>query len=152
MPKKKRSLSKKSVGKARPQKQRQPSQKVRVKKGRKSISIEYAHPGQALPHLLTLASDIADKHFGAATFTATTDDVLGTDAACHIVSSCANSDCWTCTLGDLGLNSDQFQTCVFNGIQAKGYFMPRNQIPATQTTQLYTVVMAIQNAKRKEAA
>jgi hypothetical protein len=78
-----------------------------------------------------LASQIADKHFGNATFTATVEDVLGTDAACQIVSGCANSDCWTYTLGDLKLDSDLFQSCVFNGVQSKGCFMPRNQIPAS---------------------
>jgi hypothetical protein len=151
MPKKKRQPAKAPVhAKKSLQKKNQPPKAVRLKKDKHSIHLTFAHPRQALPHLLGLASQIADKHFGDATFTATLEDVLGTDAACQIVSGCADSDCWTCTLGDLKLDSDVFQSCVFNGVQSKGYFIPRKQIPASQTTQLYTVVMAIQNAKRKE--
>ena len=151
MPKKKRQPAKTSVrAKKSLQKKEQPPKAVRLKRDKHSIHLAFVHPRQALPHLLGLASQIADKHFGDATFTATLEDVLGTDAACQIVSGCADSDCWTCTLGDLRRDSDLFQSCVFNGVRSKGYFIPRNQIPASQTTQLYTVVMAIQNAKRKE--
>jgi hypothetical protein len=153
MPKKNRQTPKTQVrAKTSPRKIKQAQPKARLKKSARSIKLTFAHPRQALPHLLSLASEIADKHFANANFTATLDDVLGTDRACQIVSGCADSDCWTCTLADLKLDSDVFQTCVFNGVQSKGYFIPRNQIPASQTTQLYTVVMAIQNAKRKENA
>jgi len=96
-----------------------------------------------------LASEFAGKHFATAVYTSAADDVLGTEAAREIVSGCANSTCWNCTLGDLKLDPVLFQGCVYEGVQSKGYSIERNQIPASQDAQLYTVVMAIQGAKRK---
>jgi hypothetical protein len=122
---------------------------VTVTRGRNLITITYGKPHEVLPHLLDLASDFAGKHFAKAALTPGGDDVLGADAAQDIVSGCANSDCWNCTLGDLKLDSDVFQTCVFNGVQKRGYAIGRNDIPVSQGTQLYTVVMAIQGAKKQ---
>jgi hypothetical protein len=122
---------------------------VKVTRSGKAVTISFSKPEEAITHLLSLASDFAGKHFDKASFTAAADDVLGTAAARDIVSGCANSDCWNCTLGDLKLDSDLFQSCVFNGVQQKGYSINRNDIPASQSTQLYTVVMAIQNAPKK---
>jgi hypothetical protein len=113
-----------------------------------AVTISYSDPAQVLPHLLHLASSFAGEHFDQANFTAA-DDVLGTPAARQIVGKCANSDCWNCTLSDLKLDSNTFQSNVFEGIQAAGYFKERTDIPATQSTELYTVVMAIQDAGKK---
>jgi hypothetical protein len=123
--------------------------KATVSRGRGKVTISFAQPHEALPHLLNLASDIAGKHFDQAAFTPAADDVLGTAAAREIVSGCADSDCWNCTLGDLKLDSNVFQTCVFDGVQERGYTIGRDEIPASQSTQLYTVVMAIQAAKKR---
>jgi hypothetical protein len=117
---------------------------VKVTRTSKSIHIEYSDPRHVLPHLMGLVSEFTDKHLEAAY---TGEDVLGTDAAKTIVSGCANSTCWTCTLGDLKLDSTLFQDCVFSGVQAKGRSIDKSNIPATQDTQLYSVVMAIQGAK-----
>jgi hypothetical protein len=125
-----------------------PDQHVTIKHSPNAITISYSHPELVLPHLLDLASQFASKHLAAASFTSD-EDVLGTAAARQIVGKCANSDCWDCTLGDLKLDSDTFQSCVFQGIEDAGYFKERTDIPATQSTQLYTVVMAIQDAKKK---
>lgn len=121
---------------------------VLIKKSSGAIRIKYSDPRHVLPHLLSLASEFAGRHFGKSIYTAAADDVLGTEAAKKIVAGCANSDCWNCTLGGLKLDSDLFQTCVFNGVAERGFHIDRNQIPASQDTQLYTVVLAIQGAKR----
>jgi len=121
---------------------------VKVTRTSKSIHISYSDPRHVLPHLMNLVSEFAPKHLTPDPALAEK-DVLGTDAAKEIVSGCANSQCWTCTLGDLKLDSMLFQGCVFTGVQAKGYFIERDKIPASQDTQLYTVVMAIQGAERK---
>jgi hypothetical protein len=125
------------------------SKRVQIKQVPGKISITYDDPRHVLPHLLGLASDFAGKHFDTVEYTSADDDVLGTEAAREIVSGCANSDCWDCTIGDLKLNSTLFQGCVYDGVTTKGYVIERKDIPATQDTQLYTVVMAIQGAKRK---
>lgn len=125
------------------------SQRVSVKKTANSVHIDFADPRQVLPHLLNLASDFAGKHFATATYTSAEDDVLGTAAARTIVSGCANSTCWNCTLGDLKLDSTLFQGCVYDGVQNAGYIIERDHIPASQDTQLFTVVISIQGAKRK---
>lgn len=120
---------------------------VKVTKTSKSIHIAYSDPRHVLPHLVDLVSEFTDKHF--VTDVAADEDVLGTDAAKEIVSGCANSTCWTCSLGELKLDSALFQGCVYGGVQAKGYFIAKDKIPASQDTQLYTVVMAIQGAKKR---
>jgi hypothetical protein len=125
-----------------------PDQHVTIKYSPNTITISYSHPELVLPHLLDVASQFASKHFASASFTSD-EDVLGTSAARRIVGKCANSDCWDCTLGDLKLDSDTFQSCVFQGIEDAGYFKERTDIPATQSAQLYTVVMAIQDAEKK---
>jgi hypothetical protein len=122
-----------------------------VRRTKNRVTISYHQPEEAIPHLLNLAGDIAAKHFDKARFTAAAEDVLGTPAARDIVSSCANSTCWDCTLGDLKLDSNIFQSCVFEGIKARGYLKRRDEIPASQSTQLYTVVMAIDDAPRAGA-
>ena len=121
---------------------------VKVKRTSNSIHISYSDPRHVLPHLMELVSEFTPKHLVPDT-ALLEKDVLGTDAAKEIVSGCANSQCWTCTLGDLKLDSMLFQGCVFAGVQAKGYFIERDKIPASQDTQLFTVVMAIQGAERK---
>src|ERR1700737_5616068 len=118
---------------------------VKVKRTPNPIHISYSDPGDVLPHLDALVTEFTDKHF--ATEVAADEDVLGTDAAKEIVSGCANSTCWTCSLGDLKLDSTLYQGCVYGGVQAKGYFIEKDKIPASQDTQLYTDVMAIQGAK-----
>jgi hypothetical protein len=123
-------------------------QHVTIRHSPNAITISYSDPALVLPHLLDVASQFAGKHFASASLTSD-DDVLGTSAARQIVQKCANSDCWDCSVGDLKLDSDTFQSCVFQGIEAAGYFEERTNIPATQSTQLYAVVMAIQNAKKK---
>lgn len=123
------------------------SKKVKITKTSKSIHITYSDPRHVLPHLMGLVSEFTDKHF--ATDVPTDEDVLGTDAAKEIVSGCANSDCWICTLGDLKLDSTLFQGCVYAGVQGKGYTIARDKIPASQDTQLYAVVIAIQGAKHQ---
>jgi hypothetical protein len=120
---------------------------VKITKTSKSIHISYSDPRHVLPHLMDLVSEFTEKHF--ATGMAPGEDVLGTDAAKEIVSNCANSTCWTCSLGDLKLDSTLYQGCVYGGVQAKGYFIEKDNIPATQDTQLYTDVMAIQGAKKQ---
>jgi hypothetical protein len=122
---------------------------VTLRHSANAVTISYSDPAQVLPHLLNLASSFAGEHFDQANFTAADDDILGTPAARQIVGKCANSDCWNCTLSDLKLDSNIFQSCVFDGIQAAGYSKERTDIPATQSTELYTVVMAIQDAKKK---
>src|SRR4051794_7913980 len=91
--------------------------KVKITKTSKSIHISYSDPRHVLPHLMDLVSEFTDKHF--TTEVAPDEDVLGTDAAKEIVSGCANSTCWTCTLGDLKLDSVLFQGCVYGGVHAK---------------------------------
>lgn len=125
------------------------SKGVKIKQSPGKISITYGDPRHVLPHLLRLASGFAGKHFDTAEYTSGDDDVLGTEAAREIVSGCANSDCWDCTIGELKLNSILFQGCVYDGVTNKSYVIERKDIPATQDTQLYTVVMAIQGAKKK---
>jgi hypothetical protein len=122
---------------------------VVVTRSRNLVTISYGKPHEVLPHLLDLASDFAGRHLAKAAFTSTGAGVLGTPAAREIVSKCANSDCWDCTLGFLKLDSNVFQTCVFNGVQNRGYKIRRDDIPASQSTQLYTVVMAIQGAPKQ---
>jgi hypothetical protein len=134
---------------AKKRKAAMPVKPVKVTRTSKTVTISFSRPEEVLPHLLSLASDFAGKHLDKAWFTTDTDDVLGTAAARDIVSSCANSDCWNCTLSDLKLDSNLFQSCVFDGVQNKGYSIDRNDIPASQSTQLYTVVMAIQNAPKR---
>ena len=124
------------------------SSEVEVTRTSKSIHISYSDPRHVLPHLMKLVSEFTPKHLTPDP-TLAEKDVLGTDSAKEVVSGCANSQCWTCTLGDLKLDSMLFQGCVFTGVQAKGYFIERDNIPASQDTQLYTVVMAIQGAERK---
>jgi hypothetical protein len=124
------------------------SSSVKVKRTSKSIHISYSDERHVLPHLMNLVSEFTAKHLTPDPALAAK-DVLGTDAAKEIVSGCANSQCWTCTLGDLKLDSMLFQGCVFTGVQAKGYFIERDRIPASQDTQLFTVVVAIQGAERK---
>ncbi len=123
---------------------------VQVQKSSGKITITYDQPHLVLPQLLTLASEFAKQHFASATYTTADQDVLGTEGARKVVFECSKSDCWICTLADLHLDSVIFQSCVFNGVQSKGYFIARDRIPASQDTQLYTVVMAIQNATKKE--
>jgi hypothetical protein len=122
---------------------------VTLRHSANAVTISYSDPAQVLPHLLSLASSFAGQHFDSANFTADDDDVLGTVAARQIVSNCANSDCWNCALNDLKLDSNVFQSGVFDGVEAAGYLIQRTDIPATQSTELYTVVMAIQGAKKK---
>ncbi|HEY0794527.1 MAG TPA: hypothetical protein VGD64_01990 [Acidisarcina sp.] len=131
-----------------PKSSHDPDQHVTIRHSANAITISYSDPAFVLPHLLDIASQFAGRHFASASLTSD-DDVLGTSAARQIVQKCANSDCWDCTLGDLKLDSNTFQSCVFQGIEDAGYFEERTNIPATQSTQLYTVVMAIQNAKKK---
>jgi hypothetical protein len=138
-----------TANKVAPKPRKTPPTAVTVKRSGNAVTISYDRPEDALPHILDLASDFADKHFAMAAFTAAEDDVLGTAAAREIVSGCANSDCWSCTLADLKLDSNVFQSCVFEGVKNKGYTIGRDEIPASQSTQLYTVVMAIQGAKRR---
>jgi hypothetical protein len=123
--------------------------RVQITKTKTSVHIDFANPSDVLPHLLNLASDFAGKHFATATYTSAEDDVLGTAGARTIVSGCANSTCWNCTLGDLKLDSALFQGCVYDGVQNAGYAIQRDQIPASQDTQLFTVVISIQGAKKK---
>ena len=125
------------------------AQKVSISTKAKSIHIKFVKPEHVIPHLLSLASDIAGKHFESAAFTSAADDVLGTEAARDIVATCANSRCWNCTLAELQLDSMLFQGCVYNGVLSAGYDIDKNNIPSSQDTQLYTVVMAIQGAKKK---
>jgi hypothetical protein len=121
---------------------------VKVKRTANSIHISYSDPRHVLPHLMDLVSEFTPKHLAPDT-ALLEKDVLGTEAAKEIVSGCSNSQCWTCTLGDLKLDSMLFQGCVFTGVQAKGYFIERDKIPASQDTQLFTVVIAIQGAEKK---
>lgn len=121
---------------------------VKITKTSGSLHLEFDDPREVVPHLLDLASDFAGKHFSTAVYADGADE-LGTEAAREIVSGCAESTCWNCTLSDLHLDSMLFQGCVFNGVESKGYSISRDQIPASQDTQLYTVVMAIQHAPRK---
>lgn len=125
---------------------------VAVIRRRNAVTIAFDRPEDLLPHLLDLASNFAEKHFDGAAFTLAEDNVLGTAAARQIVSGCANSDCWSCTLGELKRDANLFQACVSDEVQSKGYSISRNDIPASQSTQLYTVVMATQNAPKKAGA
>src|SRR5262249_2533287 len=137
-------VTKKRAGKAaakkkapsNPVKKTRSTPEVAIIRRRNAVTISYDRPEDALPHILDLASDFAEKHFDRAAFTLADDDVLGTETAREIVSGCANSDCWSCTLGDLKLDSSVFQSCVFDGVTSRGYVISRNDIPASQTTQL----------------
>jgi hypothetical protein len=118
-----------------------------VTKTENSIHIEYSDPRHVLPALVALIPEFTEEHLASDPATAN-DDVLGTNNAQEVVSGCANSKCWTCTLGDLKLDSVLFQSCVQSGVKAKGYKISKNQIPASQDTQLFAVVIAIQRAGR----
>lgn len=120
-----------------------------ITRSRSAVRTSFPKPEEVVPLLLNLAPDFAGKHFADTGFTPAKEDVLGEEAAEEIVTACANSDCWDCTLGGLKLDLNLFQSCVFEGVQNKGYFIARNQIPASPGTELYTVVMAIQGAKKK---
>jgi len=117
---------------------------VKIERTPNSIHIDYSDPKDLLPHLADLVSEFTEKHLESA---ATLEGVLGTDAAKRIVSGCANSTCWTCTLADLKLDSTLFQDCVYAGVKAAKHSIRKSDIPATQDTQLYAVVMAIQGAQ-----
>jgi hypothetical protein len=133
------------VAKKRPAKTKQPvatRAKVQLSPGR--LTVSYDHPNQILPTLLDVSSHFAAEHIASVQGIAV--DVLGTARAQVIVSGCANSTCWSCTLGDIGLSLDLFQTCVFNHVSDAGFTIGLNQIPAASATQLVDVVTAIQSA------
>ena len=116
--------------------------KVQLSPGR--LTVSYDHPNQILPTLLDLSSHFAAEHVASAQGIAI--DVLGTARAQVIASGCASSTCWSCTLGDIGVSLDLFQTCVFNHVSDAGFTIALNQIPALTDTQLVDVVTAIQSA------
>ena len=146
MPPKKPTLRTKKLVSSAKRKTVQPKLRpVEVTRTAKSIHIKYEDSRDVLPHLMKLVPEFTNDHLKSLV---SDEDVLGTDAAKEIVSGCANSTCWTCTLGDLKLDSALFQGCVFGGVKARGYSISKNEIPATQDTQLYAVVMAIQGAKK----
>jgi hypothetical protein len=66
---------------------------VTIARSRNAVTISYDRPEDALPHILDLASDFADKHFDSAAFTLAEDDVLGTaellagDSGCTVIAT-----------------------------------------------------------------
>jgi hypothetical protein len=131
-----------SGAKARTKKQMAGRAKVQLGPGR--VTVSYAHPNQILPTLLEVSGHFAAQHIASPEGIAT--DVLGTARAQIIVSGCANSTCWSCTLGDIGVSLDLFRTCVFNHVSDAGFTIALNQIPALTDTKLVDVVTAIQSA------
>jgi hypothetical protein len=109
-----------------------------------TLTISYDHPAQILPTLLDLSSHFAEQHIDSPK--GITDSVLGSARAQAIVSGCARSTCWSCTLSDAQVSPSVFQTCVFNGVKQAGFTASLDQIPATSDTQLVDVVTAIQSA------
>lgn len=109
-----------------------------------ALTISYDHPAQILPTLLDLSSHFAQQHIDSPK--GVTDNVLGSGRAQTIVSGCARSTCWSCTLSDVQVPPAVFQTCVFNGVKQAGFTISLDQIPATADTQLVDVVIAIQSA------
>lgn len=128
--------------KARTRKQTAGRAKVQLSPGR--LTVSYDHPNQILPTLLEVSRHFAAQHIASPEGIA--GDVLGTARAQVIVSGCANSTCWSCTVGDIGVSPDIFQTCVFNHVTAAGFTISLNQIPASTDTQLVDVITAIQSA------
>lgn len=113
------------------------------------LRIKFDHPDQILPKLIELAHELSETHDALLpeTAVAVEVDVLGAARARLIVSSCAQSTAWGATLGELGLNPLIFRNCVANGVDQAGYVPP--PIPATPSTRLIDVVVAIQGAPRK---
>ena len=116
--------------------------KVELSPGR--LTVTYDHPNQILPTLLEVSSHFASQQIASPAGMAS--NVLGTARAQVIVSGCANSTCWTCPLGDIGVSLDLFQTCVFNHVTAAGFTIELNRIPAQAEIKLSDVVVAIEFA------
>lgn len=133
------------VSKKRAAKKRQaPASRAKIRLSPGRLTISYDHPNQILPTLLDVSNHFAEQHIES--LRGLTDNVLGTARAQIIVSGCAGSTCWSCTLSDVQAPPNLFQTCVFNHVKSAGFAIELNQIPASSETQLADVVIAIQSA------
>jgi hypothetical protein len=116
--------------------------------GPNELRIKFDHPHQVLPKLLELAHGLSEAHLDLLSQSVAAQDVLGAVEAMQIVSGCAQSDAWTATLSELGLEPLIFRNCVADGVDNAGYVPPDN-IPASPDTRLIDVVAAIQGAPHK---
>jgi hypothetical protein len=103
------------------------------------LTVTYDHPNQILPALLEVSSHFASQQIASPAGMAS--NVLGTARAQVIVSGCANSTSWSCTLGDIGVSLDLFQACVFDHVTGAGFTIELNRIPAQAEIKLSDVVV-----------
>ncbi len=77
-------------------------------------------------------------------------ETLGFERAETIVVACAFGETdLNRTIGDLGLDNGLFHACVLSGVEAEGFEIGPEEVPNSDETTLFEVVVAVAGARKR---